>query len=476
MKNRSNLLILLFISTAILATIGLQLRWNIKNYNENKQLLRNEIQAAFDSGIENYYAENAKKEIVLFANDSLPQPWTAKKSIVRDSSRTTISYSENPDGKEKLRIIQRFPRLSDSSTRNMSVRIIRSDGNLSQIKAFTNRILVSMLRDSIRFEKLDTLVQRELARKKMDLSYGFVYQKPDGKQQRFFKVPDGGLTQNMQAQSTYLPPGSRLKLYYSDPSGLALQRSSAEIILSLLFSLAIIGCLLFLLRIINRQKKIEEIRNDLISNMTHEFKTPITTMTSAIEGIRSFNAANDREKTRRYLDISENQLGKLSLLVEKVLETATLHTDALTLDKKPTDLAELLKTTIEKFQLSTTKTLTFQTNVTRLELPVDVFHFENALCNLIDNAVKYGGAHIRVKLQQTPDSTEIIVADDGHIAPSEREKIFDKFYRIPSGNLHEVKGFGIGLFYARKIVEKHGGSLVLLPNPDQTVFKLTLHG
>lgn len=474
MKNRSNILILIFISTAILATIGLQLRWNIKNYHENKRLLRHEIQAAFDNGIENYYADNAKKQIVLFANDSLPRR-AGQKSIIHDSLRTTISYSENPDGKEKLRIIQRFPQLSDSSSRNMSVRIIRSDGDLSQIKAFTNRILVSMLRDSVRFEKLDSLVGREFARRKMDLSYGFVYQKPDGHKQRFFKSAQNRLTQNMLAQSTYLPPGSRLKLYYSDPSGLALQRSSAEIILSLLFSLAIIGCLLFLLRIINRQKKIEEIRNDLISNMTHEFKTPITTMTSAIEGIRSFNTANDPLKTGRYLDISENQLAKLSTLVEKLLETATLDTDALTLDKKPADLVALLKNTVEKFQLSTAKTLTFETSVAALELPVDAFHLENVFCNLIDNAVKYGGESINVQLVLIRDLTEITVADDGRIASSEAEKIFEKFYRIPSGNLHEVKGFGIGLYYARKIAEKHGGSLVLIPS-GPTIFKLTLHG
>ena len=106
---------------------------------------------------------------------------------------------------------------------------------------------------------------------------------------------------------------------------------------------------------------------------------------------------------------------------------------------------------------------------------VDPFHFENVITNLVDNAVKYGGDTIEVNLNSLLDATEITVADNGgKIDKNQREKIFDKFYRIPTGNRHDVKGFGIGLFYVKKIVEKHHGTIQLLPDSKNTIFKISL--
>lgn len=106
---------------------------------------------------------------------------------------------------------------------------------------------------------------------------------------------------------------------------------------------------------------------------------------------------------------------------------------------------------------------------------VDAFHFENVISNLIDNAIKYGGSFIRVSIDSKDNQTIILIEDNGKgIEKKHREKIFEKFYRIPKGNLHDVKGFGIGLYYSKKIIEKHHGSLTLLPDSVLTSFKITL--
>jgi len=106
---------------------------------------------------------------------------------------------------------------------------------------------------------------------------------------------------------------------------------------------------------------------------------------------------------------------------------------------------------------------------------LDPFHFENAISNLIDNAIKYGGNEIEIHINRVLDNLEITIADNGNqIEKNQREKIFDKFYRIPKGNTHNVKGFGIGLFYTKKIAEKHDGKIQLLPNSKNTIFKITL--
>jgi two-component system phosphate regulon sensor histidine kinase PhoR len=108
-------------------------------------------------------------------------------------------------------------------------------------------------------------------------------------------------------------------------------------------------------------------------------------------------------------------------------------------------------------------------------IAADEFHLENAISNLIDNAIKYGGDQTNVRIEQRHDKLEIFVEDNGGgIHGWHRERIFEKFYRIPTGNVHDVKGFGIGLFYSKKIVEKHGGELELVPNNEMTIFKITL--
>ena len=194
-------------------------------------------------------------------------------------------------------------------------------------------------------------------------------------------------------------------------------------------------------------------------------KTPIATVSTAIEGIKNFNQNNDQAKTDSYLDISEQQLKKLHLMVEKLLETSTLDSDKLIIKKEEIDVVLMLRSLVHKHQmLSPEIEIQFKTNEGSLTIEVDPFHFENAVANVLDNAVKYGGNSIEVNLNSMLSSVEITIADDGgKINKNQREKIFDKFYRIPAGNRHDVKGFGIGLFYARKIVDKHGGQLTLVP-------------
>ena len=217
-----------------------------------------------------------------------------------------------------------------------------------------------------------------------------------------------------------------------------------------------------------------EIKNDLISNITHEFKTPIATVTSALEGIANFNQQNDPEKTAKYLDMSNDQLKKLNLMVEKLLETATLDSDELSLRKEPVNLTLLLSTMIEKYKmLAGDKLLSFMASTTDVIIEADPFHLENALSNLVDNAIKYGGRDIQVILTQLGTRAQVIVQDNGgFIEKGQKERVFDKFYRIPTGNQHDVKGFGIGLYYTRKIIEKHGGSIDLVLKPQLTSFEV----
>ena len=163
-------------------------------------------------------------------------------------------------------------------------------------------------------------------------------------------------------------------------------------------------------------------------------------------------------------------------MVEKLLETATLDSEQLILKKETIDVVETIEKLVTKHQfLNSEKKISFSTNLKPIYINVDVFHFENVVSNLIDNAVKYGGNLIEININSILNITEISIADNGlGIDKNQQEKIFDKFYRVPKGNTHDVKGFGIGLYYSKKIIEKHTGTLSLSSTKNNTIFKINL--
>lgn len=499
MKSRNYKYILAFITLTILATISLQIYWNVKNYGENEKRLINDVQLAFDNSIEHYYAEDAKNNIMSFVgNDSITAPDFAEKAFSDTAFSNSISgrkhsvekrtkafakaFSLNDSVSKKLkgktnsiRLTKKSQSYTDQITSVHVIRGKKAADSISKIQSFTNKIIVSMFQDSLELDKISKAFDKEITRKNIAISYEIQQFKEDTIFQKFIKPESGSLPLATFGNSSILPQSQKLKLLFSNPVVLVLKRSLVEIVLSLLLSLSIIFCLLYLLKTINRQKKIDEIKNDLISNITHEFKTPITTVSTALEGIKNFNDVNDVEKTKRYIDISNQQLKKLEIMVEKLLETASIDTDKLILQKEKTNLMLLLRNLVEKHaMICPNKTINFDSKMEQLLIVADNFHLENAISNLIDNAVKYGGNEIAIRLSYDKNKTEILIEDNGNgIEKSQREKIFDKFYRIPKGNIHDVKGFGIGLFYSKKIIEKHDGKLELIPS-HLTTFKITL--
>jgi two-component system phosphate regulon sensor histidine kinase PhoR len=230
------------------------------------------------------------------------------------------------------------------------------------------------------------------------------------------------------------------------------------------------------LKIIKDQKQLAEVKNDLISNITHEFKTPISTIAVAIESIRDFKGIDDKNRTKNYLNISSEQLGKLNTMVEKLLETATLDSDQLELHKAPQDIVALLNDAVQEMRMrATDETIKFESSEEIIMTTMDGFHIENAINNILDNALKYGGTQIEVSIYSKNNQVIIDIIDNGNsLSKNTKDKIFEKFYRVPKGNTHDVKGFGIGLYYSKKIIENHNGTLQLMLQPHQTIFKITL--
>ena len=163
-------------------------------------------------------------------------------------------------------------------------------------------------------------------------------------------------------------------------------------------------------------------------------------------------------------------------MVEKLLETATLDSESLELNKEDIDVVELLESLVNRYKIQhSNKTYTTHIDVENIIVHVDIFHFENAINNILDNAVKYGGNHIFVELLSKGNIVEILISDNGNsLNKTNKTRIFEKFYRIPKGNTHDVKGFGIGLYYTKSIIEKHGGKIALELNNKLSTFKISI--
>ncbi|WP_332911425.1 HAMP domain-containing sensor histidine kinase [Algoriphagus boritolerans] len=350
--------------------------------------------------------------------------------------------------------------------------------SINQLQTLTSKIIISITRDSLDFDKIKEFLQAELDRRKIDINYQLIQVN-----RRIPRLGEANPPQenpgiekpNMPfmtiSRSTFLPPGQALELYFENISLTILRRGIFEILTSLLFLSIIAYAFYYLYQTIKNQKEIAEIKQDLIANITHEFKTPIATTLSAIEGIQQFNPENDPSKTSRYLGISKNQMFKLNQMVEKLLETATLDSDQLVLKKETIEPEILLRQLVQKFQtLAPEKKIDLIMPAHCKTIFADPFHFENALSNLIDNAIKYGGNEIRICLDQK-GMNKVRIHDNGGNIPSEQKaRVFEQFYRIPKGDLHDVKGFGIGLYYVKKILEKHEGKIELEAGKNSTTF------
>ena len=477
--------LLYFIVVTMLLTIAIQFYWNYNNYKENKRRYINDVQIALDNAIEIYYADLAEANqmtIIDVKSDTIKFE-DKLKSINTDS----IFKELRMDYEGKLdTAFTRVTQLMDSSkginfntkSKEVShVKIVRGKRAADSIKLLKGltSIFISIQNDSIKLKTLDSLVTKELSRKELNIEYGLYHYKNDSLVNSFNNSINESTYLNTFAKTKFLKQNEALELKYTNATNIILKNGILEILLSLLLILAIISCLFYLLKTIKNQKQLAEVKNDLISNITHEFKTPISTIGVALESINKFNVIEDKEKTKTYVELSNEQLIKLNLMVEKLLETATLDSDSLILQKEEIDPTHLLENTIRKHQLQTSKTISFYASDQLNTVRLDTFHFENAINNLIDNAIKYGGDQIEVKLTQNSSFSKLFVIDNGYMLTKEnKDKIFEKFYRVPKGNTHDVKGFGIGLYYTKKIIEKHGGTIILDLANQKTTFIITI--
>lgn len=230
--------------------------------------------------------------------------------------------------------------------------------------------------------------------------------------------------------------------------------------------LLLVGAFAYMLRTMFRQKSIEQMRRDLTHNITHELKTPIAVACAACDAMRNFSAGATPEKRAHYADMVSDQLARLSSMVEYILTVSVVEDDPRRLDMSCFALRPVLDDVAAGYAVRDggRRIVIVVDCDAGLRLTADRFHLSNVVATLVDNSVKYsvGSVQVRIAARRATDGVEISVTDDGPgMEPRYTKHIFDKFYRIPTGDVHDVRGCGLGLYYARQVAERHGGRIAV---------------
>lgn len=311
----------------------------------------------------------------------------------------------------------------------------------------------------------------------------FAFVVKDNVSGKFEFVSDSSRLKNLSSAnfSTKLFPGDMspekedLIVWLDDHHNRIFSNLWPQFLISILFTIFLIVVFYMTFREALKQKKLGEIKNDFINNMTHEFKTPIATISLAADTVMNEKVLNDPERVRQYAELIKRENRRMNDQVEKVLELALTERNELKIVKEAVDVNELLSRIVQSMALQVeakkgkiaadfmdcTDAVSGKNNCV---VQGDPFHLERVFLNLLDNAIKYSKSapEIEVKTFSVNDTVVVEISDHGiGIAQDEQKRIFDRFYRVPTGNVHDVKGFGLGLNYVKTIVEKHGGKISL---------------
>lgn len=245
--------------------------------------------------------------------------------------------------------------------------------------------------------------------------------------------------------------------------------------------LIIIAAFYVTVKTLLNQKKLSQIKSDFINNMTHEFKTPLTNIALASKMMVKDSNIKQEDKIRHYSGIILQENEKLRIQVEQVLSMTALERGEIPLTKTPLDFHHLINEAVKCIGVQIENkhgVLKLDLNATKYYILGDKNHLTNVLCNLIDNSIKYSkeSPSINIGTKNSDQKFILTVSDRGiGIEKEYLNKIFVKFFRVPTGNLHDVKGFGLGLAYVKKIVELHGGIIELHSKIGEgTIFTITL--
>lgn len=384
---------------------------------------------------------------------------TTIKSYTSKRTKTIFKEDFGLDGKQyKLNPIQKLQKI----------------GGLSSIERAQFQEVFSEFAKQVPIHKrvskqeIELLLDRELRNRGMDIVFEYgVYSKglPTKVKSRKFKFREGTFYEGPIFKDSEGNSNFSLLISFPKKKRFLVQSVLGMAALSLLFTLVIVVAYSSAIYQLIRQKQISEIKSDFINNMTHEFKTPIATINLAVEAIKNPKAFNDKEKVQRYLQMIRDENKRMHAQVENVLRISKLEKNQLDISKDRVDVHDIIQRAIAHVKLIVGDRggyIKTHLNADRTEVLANDVHFTNVMVNILDNAIKYSPEAPKIDVYSEVAKNFIIVKiqDQGAgMSKAVLKKVFEKFYREHTGDIHNIKGHGLGLAYVKKIIEDHQGEV-----------------
>lgn len=498
MNNKFIPVISVFMTISLIVFVTLQFYWLKGYYSALEQEFSNKVYSALETSskkitdieVDKYLNKNNNNfgKTILASSD---QPTLTTIQQVEDSaSRRSITYSKNIIEKQQIPISKKGDTLNLTKmyTDEALVRI-KKDENMPELltaelnqsiqngeyslkefaKIVTNNLPINKRVDN---KTLDSVISKELRMKGIDAKFGFSVidknNKPTVITNDIFKEQ-----KDLPNYSYPLFTDSKDRTLYTlslvfPRKGYSLAKNNFPMLLGTFMSLlTILGIYIISINYMMKQKKISEVKTDFINNMSHEFKTPLATISVATDSLANDKIATNPEKVKYYSSLIKQENLRMKKQVENVLNMSKLERNEVNLFLKETDVRALIKEITESFGLIVSQrngVLQQEFNTEKYKFKIDEFHISNALINLLDNANKYSPEtpEIKIKTYNEGNWYVIEISDKGMgMEVHNRGKIFEKFFREETGNIHNVKGQGLGLSYVKKIVELHKGQIIV---------------
>jgi two-component system phosphate regulon sensor histidine kinase PhoR len=334
---------------------------------------------------------------------------------------------------------------------------------------------------------MDSLIRSELKIKGIGAEYEYCIYKQAPNQLVYQRT--GDYSEKMLQESVGYPLYPRdvfrspefLMIYFPHEKEFLITQMWGLLLGSIIFIGIIVLSFYYSIKTIFRQRKISEMKNDFINNMTHEFKTPIATVSLACQALNDKDIQKSTELYESYVGIIDQENKRLGIMAEKILQTALLEKGELNLRYETVNIEDLITEAVQKIRMQVEikdGSISTSLNAAKNVLSGDRMHLINVITNLLDNANKYSPRKpaIEIETENTNGGVNIFIKDQGlGISKADQKKIFDKLYRVHTGDRHDVKGFGLGLSYVKFIVDKHGGNISLDSELNKgTKFKIFL--
>ena len=476
MKKNKNRLALLLIMSSIGLLLALQAFWLSNSYEKAYFDMRRETNGLFRSTIMAMRDSLFTQSILPIAGDTLDN--------VMERNPIDSLWRGRPGETSQVRVY-----INTQNVKRDSVgEILKPLAGKLRTRQFTvaRSFIIQPTPDSLSVDSINYHFSKAL--KNNDLNVSFKVQTKTQKPPRIdFSVGrfrmnepqwEDSITNRVYSNSIYsdwvrFDPVNRYSVILSDFRPLLLQQIAPQILFSVFLTLLTTIAFVVMYRNIHAQQKLMELKNDFISNITHELKTPVTTVGVALEAIKNFKGQNNPELTSEYLDIAQNELNRLNILTDKILKTAIFEDKGVEFNPEPIDMQQLVSQVLGSLKLVFDKqkaNVDFKTEGSDFNLMGGSTHLTSVVYNLLDNALKYSPVEPRISilLQENTETITLRIKDNGMgIAPEYKKKVFEKFFRVPTGDVHNIKGYGLGLSYVDSVIRSHKGSIEVESEPGK---------